>query len=36
LAQARGLINEALEVGLTEGEIEITRYELPAAGAEPV
>lgn len=36
LAEAPGLNNEALEVGLTEGEIEITRYELPAAGAEPV
>jgi predicted nuclease of predicted toxin-antitoxin system len=29
LAVAPGLINEALEVGLAEGEIQITRYELP-------
>jgi predicted nuclease of predicted toxin-antitoxin system len=26
-----GLINEALEVGMVEGEIQITRYELPGA-----
>ena len=31
LAEAPGLINEALEVGLAEGEIQITRYELPGA-----
>ena len=24
-----GLINEALEVGIVEGDIQITRYELP-------
>jgi predicted nuclease of predicted toxin-antitoxin system len=24
-----GLINEALEIGLVDGEIEITRYDLP-------
>ncbi len=24
-----GLINEALEIGVVEGEIQITRYELP-------
>ena len=29
LAGAPGLINEALEVGIVEGEIEIVRYELP-------
>jgi predicted nuclease of predicted toxin-antitoxin system len=29
LAAAPGLINEALEVGIIEGEIQITRYELP-------
>lgn len=28
LAEAPGLINEALEVGLVEGVIEISRYEL--------
>jgi len=31
LADAPGLINEALEVGLAEGEIQLTRYELPGA-----
>ena len=31
LAAAPGLINEALEVRVVEGEIEITRYELPGA-----
>jgi predicted nuclease of predicted toxin-antitoxin system len=31
LAAAPGLINEALEVRVTEGEIEITRYELAGA-----
>ena len=29
LGDGAGLINEALEVGLVEGEIQITRYELP-------
>lgn len=29
LAAAPGLVNEALEVTVVEGEIEITRYELP-------
>ena len=29
LAEAPGLINEALEVGIVEGDIQITRYELP-------
>lgn len=29
LAEAPGLINEALEVGIADGEIEIVRYELP-------
>lgn len=31
LAANPGLINEALEVGIVEGEIEISRYELPGA-----
>ncbi len=31
LAVAPGLTNEALEVGIIEGEIKITRYELPGA-----
>lgn len=31
LAEAPGLINEALEVGIVEGDIQITRYELPGA-----
>ncbi len=31
LAAAPGLINEALEVRVVEGEIEITRYELAGA-----
>lgn len=31
LAGAPGLVNEALEVAIVEGEIEITRYELPGA-----
>jgi predicted nuclease of predicted toxin-antitoxin system len=31
LAVVPGLINEALEVTVVEGEIEITRYELPGA-----
>ena len=29
LAAVPGLVNEALEVSVVEGEIEITRYELP-------
>jgi len=29
LGAGAGLINEALEVGLVDGEIQITRYELP-------
>lgn len=29
LAAGPGLVNEALEVTVVEGEIEITRYELP-------
>lgn len=29
LAEAPGLINEALEVGIVEGDIQITRHELP-------
>ena len=29
LVVAPGLINEALEVGIVEGDIQITRYELP-------
>ena len=29
LAAAPGLINEAIEVGVVDGEIEITRYALP-------
>lgn len=29
---APGLVNEALEVGVVEGEIEITRYALPHEG----
>lgn len=29
LAEVPELINEALEVGITDGEIEIVRYELP-------
>jgi len=33
LADAPGLINEALEVGLVEGEVEITRYELSGGPA---
>jgi predicted nuclease of predicted toxin-antitoxin system len=32
LVVAPGLVNEALEVGIVEGEIQITRYELPGAG----
>jgi len=32
LAVMPGLINEALEVGLAAGEIQITRYELPGEG----
>lgn len=31
LAEAPGLINEALEVGIVDGEIEVVRYELPKA-----
>ena len=31
LTVAPGLINEALEVRIIEGEIQITRYELPGA-----
>ena len=31
LDAAPDLINEALEVGLVDGEIQITRYELPGA-----
>jgi predicted nuclease of predicted toxin-antitoxin system len=31
LEAAPGLINEALEVGLVEGDIQIVRYELPGA-----
>ena len=30
LGDGVGLINEALEVSLVDGEIQITRYELPA------
>ncbi len=30
-AAAPGLLNEALEVRVVDGEIEIVRYELPAA-----
>lgn len=33
LAEVPGLINEALEVGLAEGDIQITRYELPGVPA---
>jgi len=29
-----GLLNEALEVGLVDGEIEITRYDLPHGPGE--
>lgn len=29
LGDDAGLINEALEIGLVEGEVQITRYELP-------
>jgi predicted nuclease of predicted toxin-antitoxin system len=29
LAAVPGLVNEALEITVVEGEIEITRYELP-------
>ena len=29
LMVAPGLINEALEVGIVEGDIQITRYDLP-------
>lgn len=29
LAEAPGLINEALEVEVVDGEVQITRYELP-------
>jgi predicted nuclease of predicted toxin-antitoxin system len=29
LVMALGLINEALEVGIVDGDIQITRYELP-------
>ena len=29
LAETPNLINEALEVGVVEGDIQITRYELP-------
>ncbi len=32
LVVAPGLINEALEVGIVEGDIQITRYELPGGG----
>jgi len=32
LAEAPGLINEALEVGLVDGDIQISRYELPGGG----
>jgi predicted nuclease of predicted toxin-antitoxin system len=32
LADAPGLTNEALEVGIVEGDIRITRYELPGEG----
>jgi predicted nuclease of predicted toxin-antitoxin system len=39
LGEAVGLINEALEVGVVDGEIQITRHELPrddaAVDAEP-
>ena len=31
LVVAPGLINEALEVGIVEGDIQITRYDLPGA-----
>lgn len=31
LAETPGLINEALEVGVVDGDIQITRYELPGA-----
>ena len=31
LAKAPGLINQALEVGLADGKIQITCYELPGA-----
>jgi predicted nuclease of predicted toxin-antitoxin system len=32
LGGAARLINEAMEVGFVEGEIQITRYELPRGG----
>jgi predicted nuclease of predicted toxin-antitoxin system len=32
LEVAPGLINEAMEVGLIEGDIQIVRYELPGPG----
>lgn len=32
LDASRGLINQALEIGMVDGEIEITRYDLPHEG----
>jgi hypothetical protein len=32
LIGARALVNEALEIGIVDGEIQITRYALPYEG----